>query len=138
MAKRIAATVTACMFGLTLAGTALAEGSWTSYMENVWTGFESRIWSDRNHDNVATVITLRRCTMSGPGHPIPNVTLNLRRVISWWPDENKGNRTIPCATSGSGNWGDVSAGDYRFRLEKINGQSSTPLPLDVQEVRTQY
>jgi hypothetical protein len=138
MARRIATVVTCGVLGFVLAGTALAEGSWTSYIQNAWTGFESRIWTDRNSDNVATVITFRYCTWAGPGTPVNNVTVNLRRVISWYPDENKGDKNLYCSTSGSGNWGDVNAGDYRFKIVRINGQSSTANPLNVREVRVTY
>ena len=135
MARRTKLVVVTFMLAFVLAGSALAEGVWTSYISGALTGFESRIWKDNNNDNVATVIRFQGCTRA-PGIGT-NTSVNLRRVISLWPDENKGTKTLYCATSASGNWGDVNGGDYRFKITKING-SESGYRLWVDHVRVQY
>jgi hypothetical protein len=49
----------------------------------------------------------------------------------------KGNKTLHCATVDQGNWGDVQSGNYRFRIDKING-AADGLQLWVDSLRVLY
>jgi hypothetical protein len=108
---------------LAFAVTAFSEGGFQSSISGWFTGAESRIWHDGNLDDRPTHVRFVKCTRAG-GFGV-NATINLRRVISLWPDDNKGDRTSYCATEDTVGWGRTTpAGDYRFKLQKINGSDS--------------
>ena len=49
------------------------------------------------------------------------MTIAVYRVVSYWPDENRGNKKLYCTTSATGNWGDVPSGSYYFRVQNVDG-----------------
>ena len=135
MLRKLAAMAASSLAALTFASAAFAEGSWTSYISGALTGFESRIWYDGNTDAANTLIRFDGCHLTwGPG---TNADVNLRRVINNWPDDDRGTKRLYCSTSDTGNWGDVPGGDYRFRIDKIGGQTSGN-QLNVDYVRVSY
>jgi len=104
-------------------------------MSGVLTGFDSREWTDRNTDGASTIVRFDGCTRQGGFNA--NATIEVRRTISGWPDDFRGNQTLYCATSDSKSWGDVRSGTYRWRVNKISGASSGNR-LYVRYVKTSY
>jgi hypothetical protein len=141
--RKVAATVsTTLVLLLAGAGAAQAEGSFNSYISGWFTGITSRTWSDNNTDSAATTIRFSGCTWQQEPVPgsVSSATVMLVRVRDLAPDSDVSAKTLACtASSGStGNWGDVSKSDYKFRLTKINGSTTTNYQLAVKTVAVKY
>jgi hypothetical protein len=129
----------AAVAGALIAGMqpALAEGSWTSYMQGVLVGFDSRTWTDHNSDSVSTHVYLYGC--SGW-----TFNLQLTRETPWYePDEDRGHRAYwNCGrTSGETRyWGDQPSGDYHFSVIDCCGDppGDPDYPRSAKTVQTWY
>jgi hypothetical protein len=140
MNRTISATIAVVVGAgvLATAGSALAEGSWTSSISDASTGFDSRTWTDRDSDNVSTVIELRGCSVYGDNVADDWTRLQLtRETPPWQPDEDRGRKNFHCVDVATGNWGDVRSGDYHFSVITINGYDSGRR-LSATAVKTSY
>ncbi|MFE6871136.1 hypothetical protein ACFVFS_31840 [Kitasatospora sp. NPDC057692] len=120
--------VAAALLGLTGAGPALAEGSWTSYISNWGPGSESRRWEDADRDDVATSVTFQGCATGN--NDFKDADLQIHKDV-FGPDKSYGHRSNHCDTS---TWGDQSAGIYYFVLEGVRSGAR----LWVDTVTTRY
>src|SRR5690606_37864707 len=112
-----------------------------SDMEGVRVNFDSRTWDHHGETNVR--ITLQRCS-TNPAHPdggvYANTHLELRRQTPWYmPDQGHGVKQFYCAVSAPGVWSSLpSTNVYYFRVNKINGSTSSSNTLDVDYVHVSY
>jgi hypothetical protein len=132
------ALATGVVLSLTLAGTALAEGQWESFIAGALTGFESRTWTDNNTDATSTSVRFEGCSDNRPGNDGSEHTdIAVFREIPILPDENRGQKRLHCATAATAFWGDVPAANYHFTVKLIHGLASGN-QLWVDFVRTRY
>ncbi len=122
-----------------LAGSAHAEGRWTSWIGGARVGFESRSWHDNNSDNVNTKITFSTCRDSTPfTDPNDWADVRLYREIRFRPDAIVGTKRLYCWNSASGFYGDVEEGDYHFTITDYSGPNEDWNTLDVRAVEVVY
>jgi len=120
---------------------ALAIGHITTYMAGVRVNFDSQTWTHRGETMVT--IYLSWCE-TNPVHPsgpaYANTHLELRRQTPWYmPDQGHGVKQFNCATPSSQVWtGLPSDATYYFRVNKINGSTSSSNTLDVPYVYIRY
>ncbi len=114
------------IFGLALAlvlfmvGSAMAEGSWTSYLTGARVGFSSRSWYDHHNDSASTITTFKNCRDEIRTYNNDSATLHLYREISHWPDHDYGGKTFACYTQGSANWGEIKdVGSFHWTITAI-------------------
>lgn len=111
---------------LLVTGSVYAEGGFTSYMYGVRVGFTSRTWTDKNLDNVSTSVTFGGCTKS--------VSIGLFRGAT-----RVSGATFNCQNATlRASFGDLPAGDYKFKIERINGSTSTNNTVNVSYVGVAY
>lgn len=115
---------------------AMAEGAFTSSISGWLTGSSSRTWTDNNSDAAATSVNLQGCKFRTYGG-VDTVTVKLVKK-SGLLRFNKGERTISCKKSGTGNWGRQDKGNYYFTVTKINGHNSSDDKLDVKKVVVRF
>ncbi|WP_067484105.1 hypothetical protein [Actinomadura hibisca] len=129
-ARRVA--VGALVIGAFSAEVALpahAEGQFRTNISSWYPGKTSRAWSDKNNDGWKTAVEMAYC--SGNSRNVMGAQVELRRHRRLRPDASYGNRAYvrsQCRGSRAsrGQWGDQTAGSYRFKLSKINnGQGTT-------------
>jgi len=109
-------------------------------MEGVRVNFDSQTWSIRGEKIIT--ITLSHCT-TNPVHPAgpgaASTHLELRRQTPWYmPDQGHGIRSFGCANTSSQAWTYIIDGTYYFRVNKINGSTSSSNTLDVPYVYIRY
>ncbi|MEU0431923.1 hypothetical protein ABZ153_09800 [Streptomyces sp. NPDC006290] len=115
---RRAATIAGIMTLACGISPAYAEGSRTTYISYWSTGGESSRWHDGNTDSAQTAVRFNNCSVpSSPGTGA-SASVQVWKNVDFAPDTNLGGKQV-CGTTQY--WGDVSAGDYYFRLDKING-----------------
>jgi hypothetical protein len=122
-----------------VAGVALADGHFDSYIINAADGFDSRTWEDPNLDSVHTTVTFRTCRDEDPASD-PN---DWAKVTIWkhnwiFPWTNMGTKQLWCWTSDSDDWGDMSAADYSFQIYDFSGANQSWNRLDVGSLTVQY
>lgn len=123
MQNRAKLTAALCLGLIGVSLPAAAESSWQSYVAGALTGFESRRWTDTNSDLAATTVRFDRCEDVNTTIEPDTVNIQLQEDV-FGPDENKGNRTVYCETSGTVAWGVMAAGDYFWRIDYINDRAS--------------
>lgn len=97
MAHKSPGVIVALLCVLFLSGTALAEGSWASFLSQVLPGFESRGWTDTHVDHVATTVRFDGCRGAVPGtDPNDWAEVKLYREISFAPDEGFAIKRLYC------------------------------------------
>ena len=127
-ARKRLAIVVGLVMGLGVMGTALAEGSWSSFVSGARVGFYSRIWTDKNLDNVSTSVKFSNCRDSIQFNQ-DNVTVAVRESV-WGPDPWLASKTLICVNSDTGFWGDLAASNYYFQITKIGGLTGTEHTID--------
>lgn len=120
--------VVTLLCSLFIAGTAFAEGSFTSYMDNAYRGFGSRTWSDYHNDRNATTVRFDDCrdTLTS-NNPNDWAEVELRKEFVG-QDENRGRRRFYCFVSGTGNFGEQPDGAFHFDLYNHSGPSWMDVP----------
>lgn len=124
MGRRRLAIVVGLILSLVAPWTVLAEGSWNSFLSGVRQGFESRRWYDNHNDPVATTIRFDNCRDDNPNNGTNDwANVTLYRDIPILPDDNRGNHTLNCYNTATGNWGEqLTAGDFHFTITGLSGQ----------------
>lgn len=140
--RRYSGVMIGLLAAILIAGTALAEGSWTSYMINVRRGFESRTWWDNANDSVATTVRLDGCRDQVPAND-PNDwgTIRLYRHAGIFPPYAIGtDKKLYCYTSATGNWGAQAApGEwFHFTVMDYSGGTASWNVFDTSFVRVTY
>ena len=137
--KRYRGVLLGLLAAFAFAGTALAEGQWTSYMTGVLPGFNSRTWDDQNLDGTSTNIKLVECRDSVPGtDPADWAKLSLEKENWIFPSENLGTKTFNCWVSSTQFWGDVVAAHYHFTVRDYSGPDFNWNSLNVDTVVVKY
>ena len=128
-----------------MAGTALAEGSFGSYISDAGNGFTSRTWVDKNADSVATTVTFRTCRDGVANGTSDWADVFVKRYNWAFPATNLGIKRLYCYNSAVGNWGDVSAADYAFTIDYYGPAScsksygcANPYRFDVGDLTVSY
>jgi len=137
--RRYVGVILGLTLSVLLAGTALAEGQFDSWIVNARNGFDSRTWVDKNLDNVATTVTFRTCRDEDPASD-PN---DWAKVTVWkhnwiFPPTSMGTKQLNCWVSATGNWGDVAAADYNFELTDFSGSNESWNVFDVASLTVKY
>lgn len=134
--------ILALVASLVIGGTALAEGSWTSYYDDVRVGKESRTWNDKDLDNVDTSVNFQTCRDSqNPTVNNDSVTIELWRHVPIWPDDKiDPSKTLVCYYSSTVDWSSsiVPSGDYHFTIEYITGSDHLANSVDVGYIAVSY
>ncbi|HLI51464.1 MAG TPA: hypothetical protein VKU87_06680 [Thermomicrobiaceae bacterium] len=134
--------VVAMVTALTLitAGSALAEGSWSSYISGWVTGHSSRNWDKNVNDGVHTTIKLTGCHQSNHPETPRSPDLELWHVYSLWPDSSVAVRHYgSCYSAAQTNdFTYPNTGTYHFTLKKIDGLEGFGMILDVNSVVVNY
>lgn len=107
-----------------LAGPAVAEGAWSSYITNAHTGFRSRNWTDNATDGANTGISFSRCTYYTPGTSTSSIGVEVSKDISLAPDKHYGTQLFWCAPTSTNvyhSWGNPGAGNFFFTINSIAG-----------------
>jgi hypothetical protein len=126
---------------LAITATPALAKEWQSDMDDVRVNFDSRTWDHNGETKV--IITLKWCS-TNPVHPSgpasANTDLELRRQTPWYmPDQGHGVKQFYCANSAVQTWtGLPSDPIYYFRVNKINGSTSSSNTLDVNFVKVEY
>jgi hypothetical protein len=137
--KRYRGVVLGVVAAIAVAGTALAEGEFTSFMTNVRDGFNSRTWHDSNLDGVSTNIKLEGCRDEVPGtDPNDWGKLSLEKENWIFPSENLGTKQFSCWVSATQFWGDVAASDYHFTVRDYSGPDMAWNVFDASKVVVKY
>lgn len=117
---RKAAITAVIAAGLILSGAsvAYAEGTRTDSVSAWGVGHDSGPWSDGNFDSASTTVKLQgSVSIAQAGSPFSytpsSVQLQLQRDVFGVGWQSQGNRTA--APGSLHNWGDVTAGSYRFQ-----------------------
>lgn len=119
---------------LAAATSAIAEGTWSSYLSGVGVGFSSRTWIDYGLDQVPTSVKLSGCSMNTSG-TFSSTHLNLFREYGIFPDISQGSIANTCNTV---SWGSVGADYYHFTIEKINGSTGSSPRFSATSIVTNY
>ncbi|HJQ87525.1 MAG TPA: hypothetical protein VJ820_08705 [Propionibacteriaceae bacterium] len=114
--KKLIGPLLGLILSVVLAGTALAEGSFTSSMYDVRKNFSSRVWVDKNLDNVGTVIKFWNCRDGAVNGSTDWVDITLWRHNFALPATHMGTKRLNCYVYDAKNWGDVAAADYQFSV----------------------
>lgn len=137
--RKYTGVVAGLLLSTFVVGTALAEGSWESYIINARRSFDSRTWTDRDIDANATLIRFDTCrdenTTNGPNDW---AKVSLQRMRFLQPAENRGQKTLNCWVSATGDWGRQPASDYQFQLDDYSGGTETYNVFDVGFLRVSY
>jgi hypothetical protein len=122
-----------------VAGTALAEGSWTSYIINAHRSFDSRTWWDGDLDNTSTKIRFDTCRDENVNNGQNDwAKVSLQRMRGILPAEFRGQRTLNCYVTDSDVWGDQPASDYQFQLDDYSGGTDSWNVFDVGWLKVWY
>lgn len=126
-----------------VAGVALAEGSWNSYIINAQRGFNSRTWRDNDVDPAGTKIYFRDCRDEDPNNGTNDWgKIRLMRHAGFFPPYQVGPLvTYYCYGSSyvSYDWGEqVGAEDFHFNLTDFSGGTGSWNKFDVGGVIVQY
>jgi hypothetical protein len=137
--RKYIGVVLGLVLSIVVAGTALAEGYFNSYIINARNGFDSRTWVDHNWDNVSTTVTFRVCR----DEDIASDPNDWAKVTVWkhnfiLPPTNLGTKQLNCWVTATGNWGDVAAADYNFELTDFSGANADWNVFDVQSLTVNY
>ncbi len=120
--RKCTGVVIGLLLSIFAVGTVLAEGSWDSYIINASRSFDSRTWTDNDLDNNDTTIRFDTCRDENTGNGSDDwATVSLQRMRGWLPAENRGQVTLHCWTSATGNWGHQPGSDYQFQLDDYSG-----------------
>lgn len=140
MAHKSPGVIVALFCVLFLSGTALAEGSWASFLSQVLPGFESRSWTDKHVDHAATTVRFDGCRDAVPGtDPNDWAEVKLYREISFAPDEGFAIKRLYCWTSDTDGWGEMTkSGSYHWTLTNRSGPSELWNKFDASYVKTSY
>lgn len=122
------ASLVAFALSILVTGTALAEGSWNSFIAGALTGFDSRQWTDNNVDAANTTVRFTGCSDVLPGNNGQEHTdVAVFRIVPILPDVNHGQKRLTCggANIGLGNWGRLpGSAQYFFEIKLIHGMAS--------------
>ena len=131
--------VAGLLLAVTVAGTALAEGNWTSYIINARRSFDSRTWWDGNTDNTSTAIRFDTCRDENLNNGANDwAKVSLQRMRGILPAEFRGQRTLNCYNSDTELYGDQPASDYQFQLDDYSGGTDSWNVFDVGWLKVTY
>ncbi len=139
MHRKYTGVVAGLLLSILTVGTALAEGSWDSYIINAHRSFDSRTWTDRDIDANATTIRFDTCRDENTTNGSDDwAKVSLQRMRLFLPAENRGQKTLFCWVSATGDWGRQPASDYQFQLDDYSGGTDSWNVFDVGFLRVSY
>lgn len=135
--------VVGLLLSVFVAGVALAEGSWNSYIINASRGFDSRTWRDNATDGNGTKIYFRVCRDEDPRNGTNDWgKVKLMRHAGIFPPYQVGPLvTYYCYGSDYVyyNWGaQQGAEDFHFTISDFSGGTGSWNKFDVADVVVQY
>lgn len=137
--RRYTGVVAGILLSVFFVGTVLAEGSWDSYIINARRSFDSRTWVDHDLDNIGTTVRFDTCRDENTGNGASDwANVSLQRMRLLLPAENRGQKTLNCWVSATGDWGDQPASDYQFQLDDYSGGTETYNVFDVGFLKVSY
>lgn len=138
MPRKLVAAAAGVILSLVLAGPALAEGYFETYLSGARVWFSSRSWTDYNNDDHGTKIRFDNCRDAIGTQSNDSAKVQLTRKRTALPDVNMGQKTLECYWTDTEDWGDVQAAAYHFTIVEITGTTASWQHLDAKPVRVYY